>query len=112
MLNTKKTLTKVLANMKSPIKVVRYGWVSSPSATAGSRLIQSASPSNSQNPSDKPSGYTFKAWLMFTTSGWVGYVYPALPTTETTDIWTTSAKGSTTGVSIYGAALYIRNDLA
>lgn len=95
----------------TPIKLVRYGWTVSPASSAGTRIVPSASPTNSSNPGDKPSGYTFKSWVIFTTNGWAGAIYPSNPIGETTDIWTATVKGATSGVSIFGVALYVRSDL-
>ena len=96
-----------------PIKVVQYGWVASPALSERTRVIPGANPANSFNPSDEPSSseYTFVAWITFTTNGWCGAVYPATPMSRTSDLWTATAKAATTGVSIYGTALYVRNDL-
>ena len=95
----------------APIKVVRYGWQISGSASARSRLASSLSPSNSANSGDIPSGYSFLCWIEFTTSGWVGTPYAPNPMAETTEIWCYSDKPVTSGVSVYGTALYIRSDL-
>lgn len=110
MLSTKKLIAKLLTEHTKPtIKAVRFGWVCSPAFNAGSRLLQNASPSNSTNPSDEPAGYTFLCWLEIASNGWVGAPYPANPTGRTTSIWCPTAKGATTGPSIYGVALYIKN---
>lgn len=96
-----------------PIKVVQYGWVASSASSERTRVIQGANPANSSNSSDEPSSseYTFVAWILFASNGWVGAIYPASPTSRTTDVWTATVKAATTGVSIYGTALYVRNDL-
>lgn len=107
----KELIKKILISMKSPIKVVQYGWVASPALNAGARILQNASPANSTSPSSEPSGYTFLCWLEFASTGWVGAPYGANPASRVTDIWSPTAKGGTTGVSIYGMALYIRSDL-
>lgn len=107
----KELVKKILTNMKSPIKVVQYGWVASPSFSAGSRLLQDASPANSTSPNSEPSGYTFLCWMQFASNGWVGAPYAAAPTSSVTDIWSPTAKSTTSGTSIYGVALYIRDDL-
>ena len=96
---------------KYPVKVARFGWQISGSAAARSKLASSLSPSNSANPGDIPSGYTFLCWVEFTTSGWVGTPYAPNPMAETTEIWCYSDKPATTGVSLYGTALYLRSDL-
>lgn len=41
-----------------------------------------------------PSGYKFLCWTQVTSSGWVGHAYPADPTNETTDMWTTESRGA------------------
>ena len=96
---------------KYPVKVARFGWQISGSAAARSKLASGLSPSNSANPGDIPSGYTFLCWVEFTTSGWVGTPYAPNPMAETTEIWCYSDKPATTGVSLYGTALYLRSDL-
>ena len=112
MVDVKELLAKTLENMHLPLKVVRFKWVCSSSYAAGSRLIQNANPSNSSNPSAKPSGYTFLCWIQIISVGWVGAIYAENPESETTSIWTASAKGSTSNESVQGIALYIRSDLA
>lgn len=96
---------------KYPVKVARFGWQISGATSARSKLASSISPSNSANPGDKPSGYTFLCWVEFTTSGWVGTPYAPNPMAETTEIWCYSDKPATTGISLYGTALYLRSDL-
>lgn len=110
MLNIKKTLAKILKNIKQPIKVVRYGWQVSPAFSERSRL-STVSPDNAGVGSE-PAGYTFLCWMEFTSSGWVGAMYGSASTSRATDLWTVTAKGATTGISVYGLALYIRSDLA
>lgn len=109
----KAVLAKITKSLHQPIKVVRYGWVASSAYSERTLLISNASPANSSDPSAEPSSsdYTFFCWLMFTTNGWVGSIYPAQALSRTTNVWTASSKGATTGVSVYGTALYIRNDL-
>lgn len=99
-----------ITSRKNPIKVVQYGWWVSPTAAAGTRLLQNASPSNSTTPTE-PQGYTFLAWVQFASIGWVGAIYPSGPLNKATDIFTATAKPSTSGVSVIGTALYVRNDL-
>lgn len=96
-----------------PIKAVQYGWVVSPAKNERTLLISNASPSNSANPSSEPSSseYTFFCWVQFITTGWVGSIYSAQPLQRTTNVWTASSKAATTGVSVIGVALYVRNDL-
>lgn len=96
---------------KYPIKVVQFRWQVSGSAPARSRLASGLSPSNSANPSDIPSGYSFVAWLEWGTGGWIGTPYAEFPLRETTAVWCYSDKPATTGESLYGVALYIRSDL-
>ena len=96
---------------KYPIKTVLFGWVCSPAFSAGSRLIADASPSNSINPSDVPSGYTFVCWVQLTSVGWVGAPYMSSPNSVTSNIWSPTQKPATSGTSITGLALYIRSDL-
>ncbi len=115
MLSTKKLLYKMLAmlaNMKTPLKIQQYGWTVSPTFAERTRLLQNASPSNAGE-GTRPSGYTFLCWIQFYSNGWIGAIYPSSPTNETTDVYTATAKMSTTsGTSIYGIALYIRTPLA
>lgn len=96
---------------KSILKTVSFGWVCSPAFSAGSRLIADASPSNSINPSDVPSGYTFVCWVQLASVGWVGAPYMSSPHSVVSTIWTPTQKTSTSGTSITGLALYIRSDL-
>lgn len=112
-LSIKAVLAKITKSLNQPIKVVQYGWVVSPARNERTLLIPNVSPSNSANPSAEPSSseYTFVAWIMFTTAGWVGAIYPAAPMSRASDIWTATVKAATTGISIYGTALYVRNDL-
>lgn len=59
------------------------------------------------------SGYKFKCWINCATSGWVGSVYVASPTSPDTTVWNATHGTSSTAngnVSVY--ALYIRSDLA
>ena len=105
MLDVKKLLAKILTN-RPDIKVVYFFWTMSPSASAGSRLLQNASPSNSSTPSAEPAGYTFVCWIDIWSNGWVGAPYASSPANRTTDIWTATAKSTTSGASIGGLALY------
>jgi uncharacterized repeat protein (TIGR02543 family) len=96
-----------------PIKVEQYEWVASPAKNERTLLIPNANPSNSSNSGSEPSSseYTFFCWVQFKTTGWVGSIYSAQPLQRTTNVWTASSKAATTGVSVIGVALYVRNDL-
>lgn len=111
MLNTKKMLTKIAENMNEPIKVVKFGWVVSNAGNAKTRILQGGNPSNSTNPSAVPSGYTFACWLQFISNGWVGCVTADNYMNQTVNLWISTEKPATTGESVQGWALYIRNDL-
>lgn len=109
----KAVLAKITKSLHQPIKVVQYEWVVSPAKNERTLLIPNANPSNSSNSGSEPSSseYTFFCWVQFITTGWVGSIYSTQPLQRTTDVWTASSKGTTTGVSVYGIALYVRNDL-
>lgn len=98
--------------LDEPLKIVRFGWVVPNAVTAGSRALQNASPASSRNPEDIPTGYTFVSWLQFNPIGWVGALVGEM-STETTEVWLATAKPATTAgsISIFGYALYLRNDL-
>lgn len=110
MLNVKKLLYKMLTNIKTPLKVQRYGWVASPAVGARNRIL-TASPSNASE-GTRPSGYTFLCWIQFYSNGWIGAIYPSNPLNETTDVFTATDKSATSGTSICGIALYIRTPIA
>ncbi len=112
MVDVKKTLVKILATIKKPIKIVRFKWVCSSAVSAGGRLIYNASPSNSSDPVSVPAGYTFVCWVQFMSVGWVGAIYPENPDAVTTSIFTATAKSATSNESVQGIALYVRSDLA
>lgn len=100
---------KIQFNGASIIKIVNFGWQFSGAFSAGNK-IGTISPSNSLNPESVPSGYTFVCWINLVSQGWVGGVYAAAPYMQQSDIYTTSAKGTTTGRSLNGLALYIKSE--
>lgn len=107
----KTTPTLLRAMLDEPIKIVEFGWVASVGYSAGAKVIALASPTNAST-GTAPSGYTFKAWLAMISVSWIGAPYAETPHYEATNIWTPTQKPSTSGVSIKGYALYVRNDLA
>ena len=109
----KAILAKITKSLNQPIKAVQYEWVVSPAKNERTLLIPNANPSNSSNSGSEPSSseYTFFCWVQFITTGWVGSIYSAQPLQRTTNVWTASSKAATTGVSVIGVALYVRNDL-
>ena len=111
MLNLKKVLAKTLASLKSPIKVVDYGWIVSPTLSANTRIGE-FSPLNNSEGKTEPAGYTFVAWVNCASVGWVGTLYPVSLTNRATIVYTPSGKSTiTTGVSLRMTALYIRSEL-
>lgn len=104
--------TGTIKKIGEAIKMVEFGWVASPSYSAGAQILAQLSPSNSVNSQDVPIGYTFKCWLTVYSVGWVGAPYFSTPKDLVTSCWTPTAKPGTNGASIRALALYVRNDLA
>ena len=94
------------------IKLISFRWQHTAAASAGAKLLD-ASPQNSLNPADIPTGYTFKAWVYTASVNWVGAIYMSAPLAQQSGVWTPTAKPTTGGDwSISAVALYVRNDSA
>lgn len=97
-------------NLSNPIKMQTFGWVASSAYNAGSLIASTFSVSNASQ-GTPPDGYTFVSWVYFWTSGWVGSIYTDTPLKDTNiSIWTATAKSSTSGVSLNGLALYVKDE--
>jgi len=53
-------------------------------------------------------GYRFVCWVFFVTIGFVAYVYPNLPQSQTTNVFLGAGTSPGTDKSIRGLALYFR----
>lgn len=51
-------------------------------------------------------GYTFVCWGEVATNGWVGGVYPADPTSQTSNFWVAVSDGQTTSANVRAVAIY------
>ena len=54
------------------------------------------------------SGYSFLAWVIATTAGWVGAFYFETPLSATTGVWCAADASTTSGATLC-YALYARN---
>ena len=54
------------------------------------------------------SGYTFLCWGQVATSGWIGQVYPASPSSQTSSFFVSVGDGSGNG-TCYATAIYVKN---
>lgn len=106
MLNLKKTLQKILQNLKQPIKVQVVSRVVTVAQMDQGNLGEITAPT--------VSGYTFLYWSMFSTAGWMGTIYPEYPTRATTNLFQGAQPNykPSNDASLMALAMYIRNDIA
>lgn len=106
MLNLKKTLAKILQNMKQPIKVQ----IVSRAVTVAQ--MDQANIGNITAPT--VTGYTFLYWGVLSTVGWISSLYPEYANRATTAVFQGALPRykSKADNSLRAVAVYIRNDLA
>ena len=106
MLDIKKTLSKILNNMKQPIKVQLVTRDVTATQQQASNIGTVSAPNIS--------GYTFLCWGPIATSGWIASLYPVDPHQQSSVFWigATPKYTSSTTQNLTALALYIRSDLA